>query len=267
MRGLRKSRKSPALKSAAEIALMRHAGRLVHGVLDRMAGMIAPGITTAELNTVAEALIAEAGAEPLFKGQNHPQAKFPFPAALCISVNAEVVHGIPSDRRLQEGDIVSVDCGVRLDGFCGDSARTFAVGHVAEEDRRLMDVTREALALAIREMRPNHWWAEIAGPMQRLVEGAGFSVIREFVGHGIGRELHEEPKVPNYVDRQAKRSDFLLTPGLVIAVEPMVAAGSADVHYADTTGWPVVTRDGRTAAHYEHTIAVTQKGVDVLTAA
>lgn len=265
IRGLRKRNDLPTLKGVAELAKMRRAGRLVFNVLDRLAPLAKPGVTTAELNLAAEQMIAEAGAEPLFKGQKHPQARFPFPAALCTSVNEEVVHGIPGDRRLCEGDIVSVDCGVRLDGFCGDGARTFAIGRISGGVQRLLDVTLESLELAIREVRANRWWTDIAAQMQALVEGAGFSVVREFVGHGIGSSMHEEPKVPNYVDRRQRREDFLLRPGMTIAIEPMVTMGTPDVQYSDASGWPVVTKDGLWAAHFEHTVAVTPDGVDVLT--
>lgn len=266
VRGLRLRRKdSPSLKTAAELEKMRTAGRLVFAVLERLEAFIRPGVTTAELNVEAEEMIAKAGAEPLFKGQRHPQARFPFPAALCTSINEEVVHGIPSDRRLREGDVLSVDCGVRLDGFCGDAARTYAIGEVTPETQRLMAATRESLELAVCEVRANRWWSEIAERMQALIEGAGFSVVREFVGHGIGRQLHEEPKVPNYVSRKERLSDFLLRPGLTIAIEPMVAAGKPEVQYAGASGWPVATKDGRYAAHFEHTVAVMENGADVLT--
>lgn len=244
---------------------MRRAGRLVAAVLDGLETLIRPGVTTAELNAAAEEMIAKVGAEPLFKGQRHPQAKFPFPSALCTSTNAEVVHGIPSERKLQSGDVLSVDCGVRLEGYCGDAARTYAIGTVSAEARRLMETTNQALDYAIEKIRPDVWWGDIAGEMQRMIEDAGFSVIREFVGHGIGRELHEEPKVPNYVNRRQREADFLLRPGLVIAIEPMVVAGKPDIVYTDSTGWPVATKDGRMAAHYEHTVAVTSNGADVLT--
>jgi methionyl aminopeptidase len=244
---------------------MRHAGRLVFQVLERLALLVRPGVTTGEMNAVAEEMIARAGAEPLFRGQRHSQAKFPFPAAVCTSVNEEVVHGIPGDRRLREGDIVSVDCGVRLAGLCGDSARTFAVGKVDAGTCTLLDVTLASLDLAVREIRPNRWWGDVASQIQAMVERAGFSVVREFVGHGIGRDMWEEPKVPNYVDRRQRREDFLLLPGMTLAVEPMVTMGSPDVRYADASGWPVVTKDGGWAAHYEHTVAVTETGADVLT--
>lgn len=244
---------------------MRRAGGLVARVLARMQEMAAPGVSTAEMNAVAEEMIAQAGAEALFRGVETRQAKFPFPSALCTSVNEVVVHGVPSDRKLREGDIVSVDCGVRLDGFCGDAAVTIPVGAVPEDVRRLLDLTQEVLALAVRQIRPKRWWSEVAGAMQQKVEAAGFSVVREFVGHGIGREMHEEPKVPNYVDPRDRRQDFMLRAGMVLAVEPMVNMGMAAVVYGDDTGWPVVTQDGRYAAHFEHTIAVTERGADVLT--
>lgn len=244
---------------------MRRAGRLVYQVLQRVREMVRPGVTTAQLNTEAERLIAAAGAQPLFQGVKSRQAAFPFPSALCTSVNEQVVHGIPTAEPLAEGSVVSVDCGVRLDGYCGDSAATIPVGKVAPEVERLLEVTAEALEIAIREIRPKRWWSEVAGRMQEHVEAAGFSVVREFVGHGIGRELHEEPKVPNYADPRERRLDFMLLPGMVIAVEPMVNLGTSAVVYADDSGWPVVTKDGRCSAHFEHTIAVTDRGADVLT--
>lgn len=257
---------APSLKSAAEIEKMRNAGRLVHAVLDRVESLIRPGVTTAELNAVAEAMIEAAHAEPLFKGQRHPQTRSLFPAALCTSLNDEIVHGIPSDRPLESGDVVSVDCGVRLDGYCGDAARTFAVGTVSPEASRLIDVTRGALERAVGDVKPGVWWSDVAAAIQEMVEAAGFSVVRDFVGHGIGRELHEEPKVPNCVSRRERIVDFKLVPGLTIAIEPMVAAGRADVRETGhPSRWPVATRDGRYAAHFEHTVAVTRTGADVLT--
>lgn len=254
-----------SLKTQREIELMRQAGRLVHRVLQRIADLVAPGVTTGELNQEAERLIREAGAQPLFKGVTHRGVKFPFPAALCVSVNEEVVHGIPGPRRLREGDIVSIDCGVRLNGYCGDAAVTLPVGHVEPEARRLLDVTAGALDLAIREVRPGRRWSEIARKMQAFVENAGFSVVREFVGHGIGTHMHEEPKVVNFYDPLHRNGDFVLRPGLTIAVEPMVNAGEPAVQYADDTGWTVITRDRRLSAHFEHVLAVTETGCDVLT--
>jgi methionyl aminopeptidase len=244
---------------------MRKAGSVVHGVLSRVRELAVRGATTAELNTVAEEMIANAGGVALFKGVENPQAEMPFPAALCTSVNDELVHGVPGDTALKDGDIVSVDCGVRLGGYCGDSATTIAVGPVSPKVTHLLDVTRGALDLAIATMRPGLMWSEVATKMQEYVEAEGLSVVREFVGHGIGREMHEEPKVPNYWDRSQRRLDFELVPGLVLAVEPMVNLGSREVDYAGPGRWAVVTKDGQPAAHFEHTLAVTESGVEILT--
>ena len=254
------------LKSAREIGLMREAGRLVHDVLSDLEGLVRPGVTTGALNEVAERRIADAGATALFKGVVNPQARFAFPAALCTSVNDEVVHGIPGQRVLREGDIVSVDCGVRLDGYCGDSARTFAVGRLSQDARRLLDVTRATLELAIHEVRAGRMWSEIARQLQRYVEDRGMAVVRDFVGHGIGQEMHEEPKVPNYADGRQSAGDFRLEPNMTLAIEPMVNLGTGEVRFGDANRWAVVTRDGKYAAHFEHTVAVTENGADVLTA-
>ncbi len=251
------------LKSPREIELMRAAGGLVHAILTELGRQVRPGVTTAELDAIAERMIREAGATALFKGVRNPQAKRPFPASICASVNEEIVHGIPDDRPLAEGDVVSLDCGVRLGGYCGDSAWTFAVGAIDARRQKLLDVTRAALELAIREVRPGRRWSEVAKRIQDFVEGHGFGVVREFVGHGIGRQMHEEPKVPNYVDRRG--GDFVLRPGMTLAIEPMVTAGRPDFVYRGADGWVVVTRDGQPAAHFEHVIAVTEHGADVLT--
>ncbi|RIK68817.1 MAG: type I methionyl aminopeptidase [Planctomycetota bacterium] len=253
------------LKSPREIELMRAAGRVVYDVLGRLREIVKPGVTTGELGRVADEIINAAGGQALFRGVQTPNTKFPFPAAICASVNEEVVHGIPGDRVLKEGDIISVDCGVRLRGYCGDSATTIPVGRVSRETQRLLGVTEAALELAIAEMRPGRMWSEIASRIQALVEDAGFSVVREFVGHGIGQQMHEEPKVPNYADRKSRKGDFRLEPGLVIAVEPMVNAGTREVRPGDWTGWPQVTRDAKWSAHFEHTVAITPTGVDILT--
>jgi methionyl aminopeptidase len=254
------------LKSAREIELMRQAGRLVWQVLERMQALVRPGVTTGELNAAAERMIAAAGAIALFKGVRTPHAATAFPAALCTSVNEEVVHGIPGERMLIEGDVVSIDCGVKLNGYCGDGARTYPVGEVEPRVAELLKVTQGALDLAIAEIRESRPWSEIASQMQEYVEGQGFSVVREFVGHGIGREMHEEPKVANYRDRSDRRSDFVLEAGLTLAIEPMVNLGGAAVHYARPDRWVVATRDGSYAAHFEHTVAVTGEGADILTA-
>jgi methionyl aminopeptidase len=266
MAGVERRKAGIVLKSAREIELMRRAGRVVWQILERMTELVKPGVTTAELNAVAEQMIADAGATALFKGVRTPHTRTSFPAALCTSVNEEVVHGIPGPRRLQAGDIVSVDCGVRLQGYCGDAARTYAVGRVEAPVQRLLDTTQGALDLALREVQVGRRWSEVARLMQAYVEEAGFSVVRDFVGHGIGREMHEEPKVPNFHDRAQKKSDFVLEAGLALAIEPMVNAGGAAVHYAEPDHWVVVTRDGSYAAHFEHTVCVAPSGAVVLTA-
>jgi len=253
------------IKSSREIELMRVAGGVVDQVLRELETMIEPGVTTAALNERAEALVREAGGIALFRGVRNPQARFPFPACICASVNEQVVHGIPQDRPLQAGDIVSVDCGVRLKGYCGDAARTFAVGRVSAGVQRLLDVTREALDIAVDEIRPGRQWSEVARLMQAHVEDNGFGVVREFVGHGIGQEMHEEPKIPNYYDRTQRGGDFELQRGMTLAIEPMVTAGKPAVVLGDDTGWPVCTKDGSWAAHFEHSVAVTAHGADVLT--
>jgi methionyl aminopeptidase len=253
------------LKSSREIELMRRAGRIVHQVHARLRELVRPGVTTGELNAEAERMIEAAGGIALFKGVVNPQARFPFPAALCTSVNDELVHGIPGSRALKSGDVVSVDCGVRLEGYCGDAAVTHPVGPVAPEVQRLLDVTKGALDLAIAEIRPGRRWSEVARAIQAYVEKQNFSVVREFVGHGIGRDMHEEPKVPNYWARDQVRLDFELVENLVIAIEPMVNMGSHKVEFGGPDGWVVVTRDGQYAAHFEHTVAVTSSGADILT--
>lgn len=253
------------LKSRREIGLMREAGRVVRQVLSELGCLVKPGVTTAELDARADEMIRTAGGVPLFRGVRNPQARTPFPGCLCVSVNEEVVHGIPKGRVLREGDIVSVDCGVRLKGYCGDAAMTYAVGRVTPEVRRLLDVTIETLELAKDLVRPGVKWSQVARAMQRCVESRGFGVVREFVGHGVGQQMHEEPKVPNYWDRNQKNADFELVPGITIAVEPMVTLGRPEVVLADRVGWTVVTKDGKPAAHYEDTLAVTEAGVEVLT--
>lgn len=253
------------LKSDREIELIRKAGRVVHQVLLRMKDAAKPGVTTAQLNEIAERMIADAGGTALFKGVENPQAKCPFPAALCTSVNEELVHGIPSNRPLREGDVVSIDCGVRLNGYCGDSATTVPIGKVSAEASRLLEVTKGALDVAIAEMRPGRMWSEVARKIQEYVEERKLSVVREFVGHGIGREMHEEPKVPNYWDDSQRRLDFRLAPRMVLAVEPMVNLGTHKVEYSGPDRWVVVTKDRKLAAHFEHTLAITETGVEVLT--
>ncbi|MFH1024352.1 MAG: type I methionyl aminopeptidase [Planctomycetota bacterium] len=238
---------------------MRRAGRIVAGALAAVGRKIAPGVTTAELDACATVHVTARGGRMAFKEYRG------YPANICVSVNEEVVHGIPGPRRLRAGDIVSVDIGVFCDNYCSDAAQTFAVGEVSEEARRLMAVTREALGAAIAVVRPGGRLSEVSEAVQRHVEGAGFSVVRKFVGHGIGSRMHEDPQVPNYVDAEVRRNDLVLQPGIVLAIEPMVNAGGCDVEVL-ADAWTVVTKDRRLSAHFEHTVALGADGPDVLTA-
>jgi len=247
------------LKSERELERMRAAGRLVAEALARLREMIRPGVTTGELDAAFERMCRERGAEPAFKGYRG------YPASICVSINEQVVHGIPGGRRLREGDLVSLDVGVRLDGYYGDAAVTVPVGEVSEEARRLLSVGLSALEAAIDQMRPGRRLRQVSAAIQRTAEAAGFSVVRQFVGHGIGRRMHEDPQVPNFVDDGAGfELDLVLRPGLVLALEPMVNAGGSEVEVlADK--WTVVTRDRRPSVHFEHTVAVTAEGPEVLT--
>jgi methionyl aminopeptidase len=244
---------------------MRRAGAVVAGVLSKLQEIAKPGITTAQLDRVALDMTAQAGAEALFKGVRSPHARKPFPGAICASINEQVVHGIPSEEAvLRDGDMLSIDFGVRLDGYCGDSAVTIPIGRVAEDRQRLIDVTREILGIAVRLARPGVRWSQIAGRMQHHAESQGFSVVRDFVGHGIGTKMHEEPKVPNFVSDELLAEDIVLAEGMVLAVEPMINAGRSAVRTL-ANGWTVVTKDGECSAHFEHTIAVVKNGCEVLT--
>lgn len=254
------------LRSSREIELMRQAGAVVAKVLSKLEELAEPGITTAELDRVALSMAEEADAIALFKGVPHPGAGQAFPGAICSSINHEVVHGIPSPKAvLQEGDILSVDFGVKLNGYCGDSAVTLAIGEVDPEKQRLMDVTRRVLDIAIEEARPGLRWSDVARKMQRYAEQAGFGVVRDFVGHGIGVQMHEDPRVPNFVSRELLAEDIVLANGMVLAIEPMINSGTHAVRTL-SNGWTVVTADGRCSAHYEHTVAIRQHACDVLTA-
>lgn len=244
-------------RSKAELERMRDAGRLVGEVLSELAAHVAPGVSTGELDVLAEKRILQAGATPAFKGYHG------YPAAICTSINDEVIHGIPSGRRLlQEGDVISIDVGVLLHGYFGDSAITLPVGPVSEEAATLLRVTEEALYKAIEHMRPGKRISDIGHAVQQHVEAYGFSVVREFVGHGIGQAMHEEPQVPNYGEPGRGPR---LTEGMVLAIEPMVNAGKPAVKVL-ADGWTAVTRDGRLSAHFEHTVAVTAGEPWVLTA-
>ena len=250
------------LKSRREIDLMRNAGRIVYAVLKRLEEIAAPGVTTAELDAEAERLCHAMGGQCLFKGV--PGQGGPFPGNLCCSINEQVVHGIPGKRVIREGDLVSVDFGARLHGYCGDGATTLMIGKVDPRGRHLVEVTKRTLDIAIEMARPGERWSNIAREMQKYDEGEGFSVVRQFVGHGIGTEMHEDPKVPNFVSRELVRQDIILREGLVLAVEPMVNMGGPGVLMEDD-GWTVVTEDGLPAAHFEHMLAITASGVEVLT--
>jgi methionyl aminopeptidase len=244
-------------RSADELELMRAAGRVVGEVLTELAAIVAPGLTTRELDAMAEKRIAAAGATPAFKGYHG------YPATICASINEEVIHGIPSGRRvLNEGDIISIDVGAVLDGYYGDSAITLPVGQVSEDAARLLRATEESLYKAIEVVKPGARVSDIGHAVQKHVEAFGFSVVREFVGHGIGQKMHEEPQVPNYGEPGRGPR---LTEGMVLAIEPMVNAGKPAVKVL-ADGWTAVTRDGSLSAHFEHTVAVTANGPWILTA-
>jgi methionyl aminopeptidase len=250
------------LKSKREIELMRAAGRLVHQVLKRLEVMAQPGVTTAELDAEAERMCKQMNALCLFKGVEGPGG--PFPGNICCSINEQVVHGIPGKRVIRDGDLVSVDFGVRMHGYCGDAATTVIVGKVEPQWRKLVETTKLALDTAIRLSGPGVLWSQVAGAMEKIAREAGFGVVRQFVGHGIGTEMHEDPKVPNFVSPSLLRNDIMLREGLVLAVEPMFNMGSPDVE-VEEDGWTVVTADRLPSAHFEHMLAITAEGVDVLT--
>jgi methionyl aminopeptidase len=243
---------------------MRKAGLLVWQALQLAGSMVRAGVTTAEIDAAVETFFEQNHAVPLFKGV---PGRVPFPAVTCISINEEVVHGIPGPRKLVEGDIVSVDTGCKVNGWCGDSAVTFPVGQIRPEVQTLLDVTQGTLELAIELMGKKSLWSEVASEMEKYVKDHGFSVVESFVGHGIGRQMHEDPQVPNYVNNHFRRNgDFRLVPGLILAVEPMVNMGGKEVQ-TGTDYWTQITADRRPSAHFEHTIAITKAGPCVLTAA
>jgi methionyl aminopeptidase len=242
-------------KSQAEIETMGRAGEVVAETLALVGELARPGVTTAELDRAAEAHIRSRGGTPAFKGYRG------FPASICTSPNSMVVHGIPGEYTLKEGDLLSVDVGVTLDGFVADSAYTFAVGDVGEDAERLLDVCRAALAAGIDQARAGNHVQDISAAVQRTTEEAGFSVVRSLVGHGIGRSMHEEPQVPNFGE---PGQGPLLRPGMTLAIEPMINAGGPEVWMAEDR-WSISTDDGSLSAHFEHTVAVTENGPLVLT--
>lgn len=252
------------IKTRREIEMMRRAGQVGCEILAKMREAVAPGVTTGQLNEIARVELEKAGGVGLSK--NYPTYKpgEGYPAETCISVNDEVVHGIPSNRQLKDGDIVTLDLALMVGGYCADTATTVPVGNITPQRQKLLNVTKETLAVAINHMKPGRKWTDIARLMQYHVEQAGFSVVREFVGHGIGRSMHEEPKVANFVTAEQLRGDFKLRPGMTLAVEPMVVMGKRDVELK-SDNWTVVTKDGSFAAHFEHTVAVTESGADILT--
>lgn len=250
-------------KTAAELEKMRQSGLLISKILEELSKLVAEGISTLDLEKVAEKMIRDAGARPAFKGYYVPVVGAKYPFVLCTSVNDEVVHGMPSQKRvLKKGDVVSIDTGVELDGYYGDAAVTVPVGEVSEEIRRLLKVTREALDLAIEKVRPGNRLFDICGAVERHVVTNGFSVVREYVGHGIGTQPHEEPQIPNYVDR--KNENPRLKEGMVLAIEPMVNAGRPETKILPDR-WTAATKDGSYSAHFEHCVAVTANGPWVLT--
>jgi methionyl aminopeptidase len=242
------------LKTDAEIELMDEANGIVHRVLDRIGELARPGATTLELNREAEAIIRDAGGVPAFLNYRG------FPATLCTALNDVIVHGIPDKRVLKQGDILGIDCGVLYKGYYGDAARTYAVGKVSEDARRLMDATRRSLELAVEKVRPGARLGDISHAVQSFIESQGYSIVRDFVGHGVGSSLHEEPQLPNYgkPGRGPK-----LKPGLVLAIEPMVNAGKAKIKM-DKDGWTARTEDGSLSAHFEYSVAVTTNGPRIL---
>jgi methionyl aminopeptidase len=247
------------LKSPEEIAIMRRACLIVAEILEKLAAAVRPGMTTEELDRMAEELTLKMGARPAFKG--YQPGAVPYPKTLCVSVNEEIVHGIPSDRKLKPGDIVGLDFGVLFQGYYGDAARTVAVGKTGQNAERLMRVTREALYRAIEQCRVGKRIGDIGRAVQNYAESNGYSVVREFAGHGIGRSLHEDPQVANYF--RPGMPNPRLAEGMVLAIEPMVNEGASELRIL-RDGWTAVTADGKLSAHFEHSVAITANGPDIL---
>ena len=252
------------LKSPKEIEKMRVAGRIVKQIHHRIEEICKPGVTLLDLDEEVGRLIQDAGARNLFLNYPTYRTGEGFPSNACISLNEVVVHGIADETVVKDGDIVSLDVGVQVDGWCGDAAVTILVGNVAPETRKLCEDTEHILNMAISEMRPGRKWSQVARLMQKYAEKQGYGVVQDFVGHGIGRQMHEDPKVPNYVSRELMRNDINLREGLVLAVEPMCNLGTKEVKTL-RDGWTVVTLDGKPSAHYEHTVAITKDGAVPLT--
>jgi len=255
-----------AIRTEREIERIRNAGEIVGRILKQMNEVADIGVSTAQLAQIADDIIAENQAVALFKGVKNFAAQFDFPSSICASINEQVVHGIPGSRKLLNGDIISIDCGVKLKGYCGDAAITMMIGQPPPEVQNLVRVTKEVLDIAVEQSRPGKLWSEIARQMQHHAEQAGFGVVRDYVGHGIGRQMHEDPKLPNFVNSDLLKNDILLRKGMILAVEPMITLGSYKVKVMPD-GWTVITADGKPAAHFEHTLAITQNGAEVLTCA
>lgn len=243
------------VKSPLEIEGMRRAGRVLFGIAERLRGKITVGISTEEIDRIAEGLIFEAGAKPAFKGYRG------FPATICASINEEVVHGIPSSRRLEDGDLFKLDIGISLNGYFSDCAFTVGVGNINSRLSRLLEGTKKALELGIAQAKPSNQLYDISWAIQSYIEEQGFSIVRDFVGHGIGLSMHEEPEVPNF---GAPHTGLILTEGMVLAIEPMVNFGSWEVKIAEN-GWTAVTKDNLESAHFEHTVLITKDGPEILT--
>lgn len=247
------------LKTDEEVELLRQANLLIGKVFGELVKVIKPGVTTRQLDTIAEEFIRDHGAEPVFKNFPNPYGP-PFPASICASVNEQVIHGIPNDRPLEEGDIVSIDCGTRLNGFCGDSCYTFPVGDITDETRKLLQTTKEALYKGIEQAVAGHRIGDISNAVQQHCEAQGYGVVREFVGHGVGHEMHEDPQVPNYGKRGQGK---LLKSGMCIAIEPMITMGKKEI-YMQEDKWGIITRDRKWAAHYEHSLCIRKGQADIL---
>ena len=243
---------------------MRDAGKVVAEALRACRELAKPGVRTLEINRAVEAIFTKHGAQPLFKGYKVEGIRIPFPAVTCISLNEQVVHGIPGQREVRDGDLIKIDTACKLNGWCADAAITIMVGNVRPERRRLVEVAEQVLQIAIDELPRKRWWSEVAALMQRHAETSGYSVVEQYVGHGIGRIMHENPQVPNYVSRDMKKHDFRLEPGIVLAVEPMLNMGRKDTRVLGDH-WTVVTKDGMPSVHVEHTLALTEQGIEIIT--
>lgn len=249
---------APIIKEDWELSIMRESGRIAAGALELMRGMIRPGVSTLELDGAVEEFIYSKGAVPTFKGYKG------YPACVCASINEVVVHGIPSKRKLCEGDIISLDVAATYKNYVGDTAATFPVGQVSEKARRIIEITKTALDKAIAVIGPGTPLSKVSATIQEHAESLGYSVVKKYVGHGVGTTMHEDPQVPNFVIRGPEGNDLIMKPGLVIAIEPMVNEGTDDVKILQDH-WTVVTKDGKLSAHFEHTVAVTRTGREILT--